>query len=383
MSKTPPIPPQPPRPETTADTAEPKIAPLSGSTTIDAALTFEVEALSHVAMSKITRRFADEVAGVAQSTDRLIVLNDELARALEYDQAFTVQLQVLELSFESAARAADEGLQRLKGEAEGAVDVAAAVPMVGITAATGVVSAALNFLALFRQDTSYSGRKVKISEHAIIAELARHLRDKSISLYWPGLSLSPDEVTSEASESSAGLATPPYMTRLQKTMEVRDRAAGKIHALADALERAPDEKKSAARLALDRAHESFDSADSILRRMMTSLAQPDTKTGIAPVQLLHRANNIKKYAARKKGRVLYVVVHLESAGGSYRIRKNLFRTLFWSDGLTFSGGAILTYALLDEDGKVLLSRNASQREAFTSFEELSDDLEHRGRPWER
>jgi hypothetical protein len=44
------------------------------------------------------------------------------------------------------------------------------------------------------------------------------------------------------------------------------------------------------------------------------------------------------------------------AGGSRRVRRNLFRSLFTGDGIDFSGGAIASYGLFDDKAALLASR---------------------------
>ena len=51
--------------------------------------------------------------------------------------------------------------------------------------------------------------------------------------------------------------------------------------------------------------------------------------------------------------------------GGYQIRRNLFRTLFWYDGLRYSGGAIVTFAFFDRDANVVLSGTHRYRSPFT------------------
>ncbi len=370
-----PIPPQPPKATAKgkggAKPVPPK--PLEGTTTIDDNMVFEVEALSHVAVShlaaKIAKSIKDNTNASADLPVRVIFLGEGLPQALEFSRTFSVQLKLLQDAFDSALKLAQEGLAPLSAPLQPAAVAGGttAASGFGLTAAVG---GALNLLALFRQNTSYFGRKVEITEPAIVVELARCLRQhKGISFYWPGLGLSHDSVLATSS-------APPFLEDVQRAMGRRDQATAGIHNLAVAIGKLDKEAAElpAARFALDRAHELFDSADSVLRRLTTSLSKADAETGVTPLQLLQRAHDVRNQIITADGKVYFLYVRLEAAGGSYRIRRNLFRTLFWKDGLSFSGGAVVSYALLETNGEFVSSANLRQRKAFVSFEEILTDF---------
>ena len=109
---------------------------------------------------------------------------------------------------------------------------------------------------------------------------------------------------------------------------------------------------------------------------MKGLNAPDAKTGQVPIQLINRAveavcrfkiaqSEADATVPKKKAAFLYAEAIV--AGGTTRIRRNLWRTLFFGDGLTFSGGAIVAYALFDGNACIVLSRT---HRFMTDFENL-------------
>lgn len=358
-------------------TAAPK--PLEGATTVDDNMKFEVEALSHVAVGALASQIAVRIKEMIRPNApvRIIFLNEGLAHALEFHQSFLAQLGILKSSFLGAAQAAEQGLKPLpkKGQKPSKAFRAPSGSGAASITAVGAVSAAVNLLALFRQDTNYYGRKVEISEPALVVELARHLNEiEGVSFRWLGLGLS-------AETFLGSTLSPRFLTELQDVMGDRDEATGKIHRLAVAIGNLPknDAKIKPAQFALDQAHELHDSADGILRQLTSSLSNPDQETGVAPIQLLKRASELQTEIIQNHTKLYLLYARVETAGGSYRVRRNLFRTLFLGDGVSFSGGSVASFALFEPDGEFVLSGNLRRREAFLSFERMTTNFELRAR----
>jgi hypothetical protein len=390
--KKPPIPPNEPKnsggaqaPAEETDNKSSKTESLQGTTTVDENLRFEVDALAHVSASKIARSIAQRVKdAVRPSADKralLIFLNDGLIQALEFYRTFFVQVRLLIRSFDGALEAAADGLKPLAAapkipivagvEKEPMLKIAVA-PAAAIASVTGVVSAGLNLLALFRRDVAYHGRAVEISEPALVVEIARFVHDiPGLSLYWPALGLGPDLIPA--------LDDPPaFLKKIEEASHARDRATSKIHELSVAIGELSknDPKIRAAQFALDRAHDLFDSADSVLRQLSTSLAEAKD-TGIVPVQLLQRAHDVQARVEKAQSEqvdVYFLYAPIESAGGSFRIRRSLFRTMFTGDGLSVSGGSIVSFALLKKDGEIVASAGIRHREDYVEFDEASKTI---------
>lgn len=376
------VPPIPPS-EAAAGTREPAptapssgASPPQGETTIDDALIFETQALAHHAAGVLAIRIAERVRQrLAEETPcQVVFLDEELALALSLVRSFRQQCEVLEKSFDSAAARARTGLTSLgKGRRKPTKSITAAAAVTtaaaAVTAVTGTVSAAVNLLGFFAVDTRYFGRDAEVSQQALVMELARHLgRTDGISFRWPTL------VAAAASREASRPI--PSLGLLSRVAESREKAAAVIQVLADGAYRLADDdpRLPAARLALDRSHATYDSASAVLDEIRDSFFRagdgPRTSTGyllqIADDFLRGGDGSGRKDDPNDEGISRYfLTARVEAAGGSYRTRRHLFQ-LFTGDRLSYSGGCIVSFALLDGAGNFLTSGLEQHREPFRS-----------------
>jgi hypothetical protein len=236
--------------------------------------------------------------------------------------------------------------------------------------ASAALATAVHLAGFFRQDTQYHGRKVTVTDRALVAELARLVNARPDTTFrWPHLGIS--ERLFEDTE-----AVPSFLTAFQAATAAQSRAAVAVTDLAIAAQSLDekDPRLQAARLALDRAHELLDSGSDILDSIRDALYSPD-ESGETLLQRLQLATDVAADVAANPSERFFLRIWVEAAGGSYRVRKSLWGSLLARDGLGFSGGVIVTFALLDHSGKLLTSGILTQRRAFTGFEQLSSQLE--------
>lgn len=121
------------------------------------------------------------------------------------------------------------------------------------------------------------------------------------------------------------------------------------------------------RLQLDAERTQFEALDSRLKALQVGLTTPNEKSGVVPLHMVQQAEELLARFDGHQTNTYFLWAEVSTAGGSYQIRKNLMRTLFWGDGLYYSGGAIVTYAFFDGNANVVLSGTHRYREPFTKF----------------
>lgn len=127
------------------------------------------------------------------------------------------------------------------------------------------------------------------------------------------------------------------------------------------------EKLVGERLELERQQARFAALDSQWKALQASLSRSDATSGIVPLQLIQQAEELLARFSDQEMDTYLFWAEVTTAGGSYQVRRNLWRSLFWSDGLRYSGGAIASFAFFDADANILLSGIHRYHEPFTRF----------------
>jgi hypothetical protein len=79
------------------------------------------------------------------------------------------------------------------------------------------------------------------------------------------------------------------------------------------------------------------------------------------------ADDVMAELDQEEESVFFLTAKVEKAGGSYRIRRNLVQMLTRRDPLTFSGGVVVSFALLDRQGDFVTAATLRERKAFSNF----------------
>lgn len=388
----PPIPPTEPTSSSESDAAEvPPPSPVEGRTVIDEALSFESTILAHKAVSVLATRIADQIAVATRERAPCTIyfLDNTLALALGLHQTFYQQCDVLGRVFDTASDRAERGLEELRKRKRQDKDPekakATALSVGGVvTAATGAVAVAANLLSYFNVDTSYFGREAEVGQQALVMELARRLLPRTgISFRCPSLGAASASVTPRKAEAPAPLHA------LNTVAEKQEEAFAAIHDLSSVVHQMADDdpQLAPARLALSRAHEAHDSAAAVFAELRETFLSTKGETGMSPAFLLRLASDVlqdtpaDKAGGEEQGgeanpaeerppEQLFLTARIETSGGSYRIRRHLFQWLNGEDPLTFTGGSIASFALLDADGAFLAAGTEWHREPFRNDAEL-------------
>lgn len=384
----------------TAEAALPKsdLKALEGTTTLDQSVTTEVEMLAHEAVEYIAAAAATEIKKVINDPNAVIVI---------YDRETFAAMRLLD-AFSAATRLLARGYRAEPG--------AAGSEAFSLEPVTAVAKTALDLIALFRQDTSYFGRKVSVGHEALVAMLATRLAPTRVVVPSYGLA-GPSaahgvDVASTIVEQLSIL----YGAQARATARV-DAAAGQFHLLGVALRKAEArQRKHAARLAwlevelpgltgdpatdaraeiealrtetipqaesdvafarfelerlsaeIDRSRGSLQAANQSvddLSRALT-LSAPGTSS------LLSVLVSAERLARSLAGREYFVLAaEVVTAGGSYRVRRNLFTNLFWGDLLRYSGGAVATYSLFNSAHEIVASNALRYMTGHSKFKKL-------------
>ncbi len=365
-----------------------------GGTEIDAQMSFEVSAVAHAAASKVAEEITCRVkAAIAGSKSALVLFLDErLAAALALHRSFGHQCEVLHGAFESAQSIAEAGATALEASGRRDMEEDSGLEFAPATAAvaTAGLSAAVNLLGLLEGTTHYFGREVKVSQQALVMELAREMLGcPGLRFRWPSIGVTPS--------MAAAPASLPSFEHLHGLAATADRAQIAVHDLAVRVQELPDDDLHlpAARLALDRAHAAHDGAAAILDELRQSFFIAGEDGGDSPAHLLQMADDVMALLDGGDGgtksedegggaqddeaesnpadesEVYFLTARIETAGGSYRIRRTFLQLLSGWDPMTFSGGVVVSFALLNRDGDFVAAGTLRERAAYQNFSAAS------------
>ena len=344
------------------DTSPPatSVTPLKGTTSIDDKMFFDPERLSYESTVQIAKKIAGEVEGSVK--DKIVVIaGTRLLADFANLEAVYVLLECLRRDYnsiaeevQSRAKPKPQPAVHLETFVSGAAAVAAAVPSV-VTPATAVVGAALGLISLFRQDVEYHGEKTAIDALAFEIALAAQIRRcGALGVYVPDLVVlaAPEGENSalqkhlndvHKAKADAWTLVGPMVSELVRLEGELDKAAKKKdQAALDQL----SVGVSSLRRDLAPVVDPLGRLDQRLSDLENQLNQTEPSSGLVALARLLRAEALRLQEP------VYVHATVVSSGGYYRISRNLFRTLFMGDGLSFAGGATARWALLAKDGSI-------------------------------
>jgi hypothetical protein len=377
----------------------PDVKALQGSTTIDDKVSIEAEILAFQAVGKIAKQIRSEFdAKFPNLKDEekycIILLDDTISPALAAQQALCLSLDLISQDFKSVISGAgatpklnvqpsetfESRTELPKTNLEFAMAPAAVSS--GFAAASSVGRAAIDFLSLLRQDTSYFGRSYTVKDTAVALEFLRGLVARpDVECFYPKLMLyRAAETTQRSLERLEG--------RLRAVQNLRDRAKQSLQDLSrDTLELQleisppkPQHHPSGQelmelstqliekRIRLDASQKLYDAAADKLDKTLAGLNIAEAN-GITVGETIEKAEEILSRFQIHKLRTIFLYVEAVALAGGYRVRSNLWRTLFNSDGLSYSGGAIVTYAFINSKAELVLCGTHRWRTPFLRLNE--------------
>jgi len=286
----------------------------SGQTMGAESLQLEVDILSAEAVDRIAFAIAHRVAAKASAAKvkSVTVVSPTLLAALRLHSALEAEVGSLEAMTEQLAAAAPP-------ESVETADASAFSELAGtaVDTAQRVLKSASSALSVFASTTSYTGRKDSARQAVLDAALAKHLATQGLRVDLPERAL-------PAAEPQGLLA------RILKLRSRCNELGRKGANLEDLLPISA---------ALDDLH-----------KLVFGTAE-GSAPGAPLAQQLMLADAIAR--GLTAGRAV-LFVEIAFSGGSYRTRKWIFNTLFGRDGLSYSGGAGVTYFLFRADDRSTL-----------------------------
>jgi hypothetical protein len=253
----------------------------------------------------------------------------------------------------------------LLGGLTGASIVGAATSAVGVAAP--LVGAALGLVGLLKQDNQYYGDRTTLDPLAFELALADQLKQGGAdAVIVPNLTVfqpakNPDSIISlmerlQASKSASWSSVGPMIAELVSLeKELADASAAKNQAEIDRLSK----ELAETRRNLDPLAIPLERADQRLADLQAKWEKVDESTGWSLLARMLRAEAIHR------DRPIYLHAAIVSSGGHHRINRSLWRLITLSDGLSFTGGAVVRWALLDphgmiQNGGILSERRTSE-----------------------
>lgn len=265
-----------------------------------ATLNLEVSLLSIAAVDRIGAEIARRVAPCAakHGLTTLVLSNSELIEALQFRSVIAAELAVLAQALPTSADAADSGSASFAGAA-----VAEAM-----SSARRAAQSAASALSSFAISTRYSGRRNTVGARPLEAALAKHLAAAGLKILLPAHAL-----------PGAGAGD----------------LLGRMLALRERFRRAADEGNAAAA-----------EIAALLDRMTVMIFGGGAEQGGGNPLLARQLLLADRIAPSLDATTGSLLAEITASGGSYRARRWLFNFLTGSDGLTYNGGAAVTYFLL-------------------------------------
>jgi len=292
-----------------------------GNLTVDDNVAIECQILTYKAVSEIAFQLSTEIQKTTPTPVRVIICDQNDINALFSYKAFKAQTTLLKDQYAKALE--EEKKTETKKFLSGA----------GADIAMGIGATALNFVSLFKTDTEIKGKKVDISDEALIAETARALKLKGITTIYPAFINTPaDKLLNDVSELSG----------LKEKADLKITEWGTNSRFADKVTQLKN---------LNKQYE----------KTLTSLAGVDEKTGTSRLEKLIKGETLSTELDKDGTDILYL--NIAAGGGNNKTTRNLL----WSQ-LTHSGGAVITYFLLDKEGSIKASKTFYNATGYKKFE---------------
>ena len=272
-------------------------------------LQLEIDILTADAVDRVACAIAERVAAKAPAAKlkSVAVISPTMLAALRLHATLDAQVKSLQAIAEQAAAAAPPTSVQTE-DATAFID-----PSKVVDTAQRVLKSASSALSVFASTTAYAGKKDSAKQTVLDAALARHLGARGLQVDLPEHAL-------PAMEADGLLAR---MLALRSRCGELERSGADLNIV----------------LPVGTA------IDNLIKLAFGT----DTPATGAPLgQQLMLADAVGKNMAAGRAVLLVEIVF---SGGSYRMRKWIFNTLFGRDGLTYGGGAGVTYFLFKADDR--------------------------------
>jgi hypothetical protein len=351
--------------------------PEAGKTTIDEKMKFGPLRLAYESARDLGYSIGITIADKIKD-ETVVIAGTQLLADYANLQAALLTLDGLQKDYELLQRFAKEMRSKTGGfvvegapglQAKGTGIVQESPALAADTAAAAatanpIVAAALGALALLQSDVEFHGAETKVDrlafELAVAGTLKKYDTKKVII---PDLVLAPLQVPKNSvfrtaldavaeAKAKAWLEIAPLIKRALDAEAALDKAAQ----VKDA-----DQKAAAvatAQAELDTARRNLEPINTPLMRADQALDDLQAEwRKVEPGEQLTALARMLRVEAIATLRVdgkppIYLHCAVVESGGHHRIHRSLLRMLFFGDGLSFAGGAIVRWALLASDGSI-------------------------------
>ncbi|HEX6661816.1 MAG TPA: hypothetical protein VF067_08115, partial [Sphingomicrobium sp.] len=275
-------------------------------------LQLEVDVLSAEAVDRIAHGIAQRVAkkAVEAKIHGISVISPQGLAALRLHSVLEAQVKSLEAMAQALAP------QPLPDSVETSDAAFTDLPLKVADMAQRVAKGAASALSVFASTVAYAGKKDSARQIVLDAALAKHLSAQKLKVDLP--------------ERALPTTGPGLFTRM---LDLRARCGDLQRQGADLAALAPI----------------AGAVDNLLKLVFGPAEGPPPGTSLA--QQMTLADSI---ASGLVAGSAVLVVEIAFSGGSYKTRKWIFNTLFGRDGLSYSGGAGVTYFLYRGDDRSTL-----------------------------
>ena len=324
--------------------------PLAGQTTADEKMTFEPERLSYQSACEL----ADSIAAAIPTDDkhkRIVIASLADLADLANLRGALAMLDLLEQDYRQIGESAQTAAGRRTVKSLAVTNLLP--PVTALSGIATVISAGLGIASLFRRDVSYAGSPTSVDaiafEIAVAAELKKlnfdHVLIPALGVFPaapPGDSLKDKLRKLESAKFAVWQIVQPMVSELV-TLDTQ----------IDLASRAKDQPKidrltieiNALRADLAPLTEPLAALDQRWSQIQGDWQKTSPDTGLTGFARLLRAEVVQR------GDPVYLHAAVVSSGGYRRISRSLFCTIFTGDGLTFTGGVIIRWALLNASGE--------------------------------
>ncbi|MEO7141934.1 MAG: hypothetical protein ABI165_00350 [Bryobacteraceae bacterium] len=342
-------------------TSQNSAAGLTGTTTLDDKMMFEPGRLSYESADHIAQQIADEVQREIQGKT-VVVLDTTVLNDLANLRAATVELEALVIEYKGLADNAGALQERRAAVAAVPQDAVRSFSMIApvasasvaaLSSLNAVVGAGLGLVSLFRQDVALHGTETKVDPLALEIAVGARLKAAGAEKVFlsdliipePAKDKSLQKAIREVEEvkARAWQAIAPSVSALVQLDAKLDQAVtAKNQADVDTL----TAEISGLRRDLQPVSDPLTRADQRLSDLNKQWNSIDDKSGLSVLARLLRAEAIHAMKA------IYLHCAVVASGGHNRIVRSLWRTMFSGDGVSFMGGAVARWALLEKDGSL-------------------------------
>jgi len=281
------------------------------------------QAISDIADEIATRVISDEDRS-ANNSNRILIHNPADFKSIEALRTFQLQTDALKHLFE-----------KLIEEVARIIKPTPRLAFAGaITALGALISSGLQLLSLFRVDQQLKGFKIEVEDQTLAVVVAGALRKRGVHVYSTGTF---PIVPKPRPESQI------VVSALKELIELRTKLVAlgdRLAALAGAGTDLKPNKDNTRKL-----HERVVAAIAALDAFEDGLAKRDEKSGLSPLSQLVAGESLLDFLDERT-RILWLKA-LAASGCSYS-KKGTFE-----GDLTYSGGAVASYALYSHSGELL------------------------------